>query len=77
MTNAPVLIAGVWRHEADDAPTFRAVNPRTGEPLEPRFPVSPRRTLDEALEAGRQAARELDQVPAAGVAEIWISEPSG
>lgn len=70
MTSAPVLVAGAWRLEDPDVATFGAVNPATGELLEARFPVSPRKTLDEALDAGKLAARELARVPAARVADF-------
>lgn len=54
----PILIDGEWR-PASTRDRFRAVNPRTKEPTGPLYPVSSRKDLERALEAGDQAAGEL------------------
>ncbi len=59
MSERPVLIGGRWRPAlASDSP-LRAVDPRTGEPRPPLFPVSSWADLDEALTAGAEAASAL------------------
>ncbi|MFT3786925.1 MAG: aldehyde dehydrogenase (NADP(+)) [Tepidisphaeraceae bacterium] len=58
----PVLIAGRWR-EAKAVDTFVAHNPRTGEVLPERYPVSGWADLDEALASAWKAAIELRATP--------------
>ena len=50
--------------EAEPEPQgeLQSYNPRTGEALEPRFPISGEATLRTALRAGRAAAEELQKV---------------
>lgn len=53
-----ILVDGQWR-AADATGTFQAIDPSTGETLEPLFPVSSRRDVDAALRAGHAAAQQL------------------
>jgi len=62
-----VLLAGVWR-DADATGTFQSINPRSGETLEPIFPVSSRADIDAALEAASAAAGELVRTPVGKIA---------
>jgi len=55
----PVLVAGRWRDESAAAGSFHALNPADRTPLADAFPVSPEATIEEALGAGRDAARAL------------------
>jgi NADP-dependent aldehyde dehydrogenase len=59
-----VLIAGRWR-AADPEGSFRAVNPRTREPIARAYPVSSMNDVTAALEAGWEAAKALRALPAA------------
>ena len=58
MSTSPVLIAGAWR-PADASATFRAHNPRSGEPLGLEFPTSRWSDCDAALDAAQEAAVQL------------------
>lgn len=64
-----VLIGGEWRH-ASAAGEFNALNPTTGEALVEVFPISTMEDVEMALDAGRQAARELRSVPRGAVADF-------
>ena len=70
----PVLIDGDWRaasaSEASAPDTFRAVDPATGEPLPPIFPVSGMADVEAALDAGSAAVRELRDVPPSAIADF-------
>jgi NADP-dependent aldehyde dehydrogenase len=59
MSLEPVWIAGHWREESSPEGQLQSANPRTGETLEPRFPISGDATLKAALAAGSEAADEL------------------
>lgn len=59
MTLEPIWIAGRWRAEAHARGDVQSHNPKTGEALSPRYPVSGRETLAEALQAGATAAAAL------------------
>jgi len=54
----PVLIAGAWSL-SDKVDTFRAIHPRTLQPIGPRYPVSSRKDLQIALQAGSEAAMAM------------------
>ncbi|MBA3469452.1 MAG: aldehyde dehydrogenase family protein [Herpetosiphonaceae bacterium] len=54
----PILVAGAWR-QAEAVDQFTAINPRTRQPLEARFPVSGRADLLAAIAAGAAVAPEL------------------
>ncbi len=69
MSERPVLIAGRWRPARAAGAPFRALNPRTGQPLTPLFPLSSWDDLDEALAAGAEAAAELAACPPARIAD--------
>ncbi len=56
MAAHPVLINGRWKPSAGTN-TFQAINPRTGEALEDRYPVSPWSEVEEALQAAAAASR--------------------
>jgi NADP-dependent aldehyde dehydrogenase len=56
---AHVLIAGAWRPATNPAGDFAAVDPSTKQDLPGRYPVSSIDDVNEACEAGRQAAIEL------------------
>jgi 2,5-dioxopentanoate dehydrogenase len=59
VTLEPVWIAGRWHAESAPEGELQSFNPRSGEALPPRFPVSGDATLRAALRAGRAAAEEL------------------
>jgi 2,5-dioxopentanoate dehydrogenase len=63
-----VLIAGRWQAESAPVSSFSAVNPQTGVESNERFPVSGVETLEAALVAGQQAARDLAGVEPARIA---------
>jgi 2,5-dioxopentanoate dehydrogenase len=55
----PVLVAGAWQHRPADAESFHATNPATKGEMPETYPISGRETLETALAAGCDAAREL------------------
>lgn len=57
-SDCPVLIDGAWR-SATSEESFVASNPRTGQPLPQRYPVSKWNDVDAALAASNRAAGEL------------------
>jgi 2,5-dioxopentanoate dehydrogenase len=59
MTLQPIWIGGRWHAEASPQGEIRAYNPRTGEALAPRFPISGAATLQAAIAAGAEAAEKL------------------
>lgn len=62
MSTHPLLIDGEWRQAENPVDTFQTDNPATGEVLSPEYPVSRFDELEQMLEAGREAARELRSV---------------
>ncbi|MGC9349763.1 MAG: aldehyde dehydrogenase family protein [Anaerolineae bacterium] len=62
MALEPVLINGEWRPSKDPVDKFTAVNPMMKEPLPEDYPVSSWAEALEALEAGKEAARQLREV---------------
>ena len=58
MATKRILINGEWV-DSDATGTFQAVNPATGEPLEPVFPISSWNDLDVALDAASTAFWQL------------------
>jgi alpha-ketoglutaric semialdehyde dehydrogenase len=59
MTLQPIWIAGRWQPEASPEGDVQSYNPRTGEALAPRFPISGEATVQAALQAGSEAAEKL------------------
>lgn len=59
MTTKPVLIAGAWRAARNAAGTFNSVDPSTKTPSSDAYPVSGMDDVQEACEAGLDAARAL------------------
>lgn len=55
---APILLDGQWR-PARAVGTFTAFNPATSLPLPGRFPISSFKDAEDAVTAGRNAARDL------------------
>jgi alpha-ketoglutaric semialdehyde dehydrogenase len=55
MNAQKVLINGAWV-ESQGRETFQAVNPQTGQPLAPAYPVSPWSEVDRAVQAASSAA---------------------
>ncbi|MET0413708.1 MAG: aldehyde dehydrogenase family protein, partial [Polyangiaceae bacterium] len=68
IAHSRVLIAGRWQEESAPRSSFSAVNPQTGVESSERFPVSGVETLEAALVAGQQAARDLASVEPARIA---------
>jgi len=68
MTLEQIWIAGRWQAEPAPEGEIQSFNPRTGEALAPRFPISGDATLRAALRAGRAAADELRGVAAERIA---------
>jgi alpha-ketoglutaric semialdehyde dehydrogenase len=62
MSLEPVWIAGRWQQESSPEGQLQSANPRTGEALEPRFPISGDATVKAALSAGREAAELLRSI---------------
>jgi NADP-dependent aldehyde dehydrogenase len=58
-----VLIAGTWRPARNPAGEFAAVDPTTTKPLADTYPVSTIDDVNEACEAGREAAIALRTMP--------------
>ncbi len=67
MSDAPVLINGVWT-ASTGTNTFQAINPATRERLPELFPVSPWDEVVQAIEAAGQAARQMRGWPGERVA---------
>ncbi|HQR41081.1 MAG TPA: aldehyde dehydrogenase (NADP(+)) [Gemmatales bacterium] len=63
MTTARILLKNTWQASSGTA-TFRAVNPRTMEPLAENYPVSPWADLELALQIATSAFDALQQKPA-------------
>jgi NADP-dependent aldehyde dehydrogenase len=63
MTTARILLKNLWQ-ASTGAVTFRAVNPKTMEPLAESYPVSPWADLEVALQAATTAFDQLQQKPA-------------
>ncbi len=59
MSLQSIWISGRWQAEASPEGQLWSYNPRTGERLEARFPISGEATLKAALAAGSAAAGEL------------------
>lgn len=62
MPTAKVLIDGHWI-SSEGAATFHAINPRTGETLDEKFPVSPWFEVDKALHSADRAFQECRAWP--------------
>jgi NADP-dependent aldehyde dehydrogenase len=70
-TMEPVLIAGEWRDAQcveGAGESFRTVSPATGGLLAPKYPVSCWSDVEEALDAGAAAGRDLRAVAPAAIA---------
>src|SRR6187401_2442872 len=59
MTLQPIWIGGRWQAEPSPEGDIQSYNPRTGEALAPRFPISGEATVQAALAAGSDAAEKL------------------
>jgi alpha-ketoglutaric semialdehyde dehydrogenase len=59
MTLQPIWIAGRWQAETSPEGDIQSYNPRTGETLAPRFPISGEATVQAAVLAGSEAAEKL------------------
>jgi alpha-ketoglutaric semialdehyde dehydrogenase len=70
MALQPVLVAGKWQQRAADRDSFHATNPATRGTLADSYPMSGQATLEDALAAGRAAARELLSTPPAAIARF-------
>jgi len=64
---APILLDGRWR-PARAVGSFTAFDPSSGLPLPGRFPVSSFKDAEEAVAAGRKAARDLADIASSVVA---------
>ncbi len=64
-----VLVAGRWR-PAQAVGHFRAVNPQTGEPCGPDYPVSSWHDCDQALDAACEAFAQLRRTPGEQIARF-------
>lgn len=69
-TLQPIWVAGRWQAEPAPEGELQSYQPKTGEALAPRFPISGDATLQAALEAGRGAAAELRSVPPERIAAL-------
>lgn len=70
MTVEPVLIAGEWRAPRDPQGTLQNENPSTRQLLSQVFPVTGRLDVEDAIAAGKAAARELRNVPVGRIADF-------
>ena len=66
----PVLIDGGWRDARGPRGTFRAVDPRSGEPFGDMYPVSGWDDIESALQAGRAASEALRGISPEGRADF-------
>ena len=73
-TLQPVWIAGRWQAEPAPEGELQSYQPKTGEALAPRFPISGDKTLQAALEAGRSAAVALRSVAPERIAQLRESK---
>ncbi len=64
-----VLVAGQWR-EAQAVDHFRAVNPQTGQPCGPDYPVSSWHDCHQALDAACEAFARLRRTPGERIARF-------
>ena len=64
-----VLVAGQWR-KAQAVDRFRAVDPQTGQPCGPEYPVSSWHDCDQALDAACEAFAQLRQTPGERIAQF-------
>ncbi len=64
-----VLLDGRWR-EADAVDHFRAVNPQTGQPCGPDYPVSSWHDCNQALDAACEAFAQLRRTSGAQIARF-------
>lgn len=65
-----MLINGEWRTASADAPTFSPSNPTTGESLPAAYPIASSADINELLDAGLAAAKELRNLPASHIADF-------
>ena len=68
-TLSPIYVGGQWRASSARR-SFSAVDPQTGHPLEPLFPVSDWSDCELALAAAESAALELRETPASAIADF-------
>jgi NADP-dependent aldehyde dehydrogenase len=76
MSRQRVLIDGEWSDSAGSK-TFRAVNPRTREPLPEEYPVSPWGEIDRALAAAEAAFLEVRTWPGERFADFLDAYAAG
>ena len=77
MTVEPVLIAGEWRDPRDPQGTLQNENPSTRQLLPQVFPVTGRLDVEDAIAAGKAAARELRNVPVHRMADFLEALATG
>jgi alpha-ketoglutaric semialdehyde dehydrogenase len=65
VTTRPVLIAGEWRDAKNSVGDFTATDPTTRQPLPDRYPVSGVDDIEQACQAGLDAATALRATPGA------------
>jgi len=69
MALQPVLINGEWRQSKSDG-SFQAVNPTEKQKMPQEFPVSSLEEVEEALQAGYEAAAALRSMPVGKIADF-------
>ena len=77
MTVEPVLIAGEWRAPRDPQGTLQNQNPSTRQLLPQVFPVTGRLDVEDAIAAGKAAARELRNIPVDRIADFLDALAAG
>lgn len=59
----PILLNGAWQQAHHPEGTFHAHNPTTGETLPAHYPISSAEEIEQALQAGQRAVKELRSLP--------------
>ena len=77
MTIEPVLIDGVWRQARDLQGTLQNENPSTRQKLPQVFPVTGRQDVEEAIAAGKAAARAMRHIPIGRIADFLAALAAG
>src|SRR5262249_30541466 len=69
MSVEQIFIGGRWQ-ASENGTTFQAYNPRTGESLQQRYPISSWSDCDRALDQAIKALEQLRQLPDHARAEV-------
>jgi 2,5-dioxopentanoate dehydrogenase len=73
----PVLIGGVWRPSQSPSSSFRPIHPATGDEFDDPYPVSGRAEVEDAIQAGRDAAAAMAGLSPDSLASFLESYAAG